>query len=77
MPIEELERRWLNYLGSTEPFTAKQGDSLAYFCSKFDTFIDGPISRPKEKVSGNDAIAITIRASGLNADGKLTDGFKN
>jgi hypothetical protein len=39
----ELERRWNHYTASTEPFTEKQGDSLAYFCTKFDSFIDGPI----------------------------------
>jgi hypothetical protein len=41
----ELERRWQNYSSSTEPFTQKQGESLAYFCAKFDSFIDGPILR--------------------------------
>lgn len=39
----ELERRWEHYLASTESFTVKQGGSLAYFCSKFDAFISGPI----------------------------------
>jgi hypothetical protein len=45
----ELERRWQHYTSSTEAFTLKQGDSLAYFCSKFDSFIDGPILRPNTK----------------------------
>jgi hypothetical protein len=40
---EELQRRWENYASSTEDFTRRQGDSLAYFCSKFDSFIDGPL----------------------------------
>lgn len=42
--VQELERRWGHYLASTEPFTAKQGGSLGYFCSKFDAFISGPIT---------------------------------
>jgi hypothetical protein len=41
--LAELERRWNHYLASTEPFTAKQGDSLAYFSSRLDSFIDGPL----------------------------------
>jgi hypothetical protein len=67
----ELERRWAHYAGSTEPFTAKQGDSLAYFCAKFDSFIDGPIYGPKEKVSATDAIAISLTNSGLDENGRL------
>lgn len=50
--LEELERRWTHYLSSTEAFTVKQGDSLAYFCSKFDAFISGPITE-KGKPNGN------------------------
>jgi uncharacterized protein YdaU (DUF1376 family) len=33
----------LNFFDSTEGFTAKQGGSLAYFISRFDTFSSGPI----------------------------------
>lgn len=33
----------LHYFDSTEPFTVKQGGSLAYFVSRFDTFSAGPI----------------------------------
>lgn len=43
LTLSELARRWNHYTASTEPFTEKQGDSLAYFCTKFDSFIDGPI----------------------------------
>ena len=56
----ELERRWNHYAGSTEPFTAKQGDSLAYFCAKFDSFIDGPI----------------LGTTGGKADGKTVSGHQ-
>jgi hypothetical protein len=33
----------LNFFDSTEGFTVKQGGSLAYFISRFDTFASGPI----------------------------------
>jgi hypothetical protein len=43
LKADELERRWRNYLDSTEPFTSKQGDSLAYFACHCDSFARGPI----------------------------------
>jgi len=43
LTLQEMTRRWGNFLASTEWFTAKQGDSLAYFATHFDAFIDGPI----------------------------------
>src|SRR5208282_33720 len=43
LPPERLERLWKNYSASTEPFTVKHGDSLAYFCSNLDQFEGGPI----------------------------------
>jgi hypothetical protein len=43
LPLSRLKSLWQNYLNSTEPFTAKQADSLAYFCSNIDKFSDGPI----------------------------------
>ena len=52
LALTELERRWNHYSASTEPFTAKQGDSLAYFCAKFDSFIDGPILAGKGNSNG-------------------------
>jgi hypothetical protein len=45
----ELERRFRNYLASTEPFTQKQGDSLAYFCAHTDSFLGGPIMAVQRK----------------------------
>jgi hypothetical protein len=33
----------LHFFDSTEPFTVKQGGSLSYFVSRFDTFESGPI----------------------------------
>jgi hypothetical protein len=44
----ELERRFGNYLASTEAFTARQGDSLAYFCARTDSFLAGPILERKK-----------------------------
>jgi hypothetical protein len=43
LPLERLQVLWRSFLASTEAFTAKQGDSLAYFCSNLDKFSDGPI----------------------------------
>jgi hypothetical protein len=48
----ELERRFGNYLDSTEAFTAKFGGSLAYFCAHTDSFLAGPILE-RNKANGN------------------------
>lgn len=69
LTLAELERRWQHYSGSTEPFTANQGDSLAYFCSNFDRFIDGPQVHAKGnsngKLSGTDLALKNARDLGL------------
>jgi len=49
LPAERLQTLWRNFLSSTEAFTAKQGDSLAYFCSNLDKFSDGPIMAAPQK----------------------------
>jgi hypothetical protein len=41
--LEEFERRFGNYMQSTEQFTRSHGDSLAYFVAAFDRFLDGPV----------------------------------
>jgi hypothetical protein len=41
--LEVWQTHVLNFFDSTEAFTAKQGGSLAYFVSRFDTFASGPI----------------------------------
>jgi hypothetical protein len=67
---EELERRWRAYLDSTEPFTSKQGDSLAYFASHCDAFSNGPIMQSKGKANGkdiNDAVATTMHGYAVNS----------
>jgi hypothetical protein len=65
----ELERRFGNYLGSTEPFTQKQGGSLAYFCDHVDSFLTGPIlglrKVPDGKQTGSDLAIQNARALGL------------
>jgi hypothetical protein len=48
----ELERRFGNYLASTEAFTAKHGGSLAYFCAHTDSFLAGPILEPRKAAHG-------------------------
>jgi len=40
---EEWQTRLAHYFESTEAFTLKQGGSLSYFVSRFDTFATGPI----------------------------------
>jgi hypothetical protein len=70
---DELERRFRNYLGSTEPFTQKQGDSLAYFCAHVDSFLAGPILSSHVKGNSNakpSATELAIRnARALGLDG--------
>lgn len=66
---EELQTRWQNYLASTEAFTAKQGGSLAYFCTHADSFISGPILAQKGVANGKDinaAIETTMRGFAAN-----------
>jgi len=48
-PLEELQERWRHYLASTETFTVNKHGSLAYFCSNFDGFINGPLH---ERIGG-------------------------
>jgi hypothetical protein len=69
----ELERRFGNYLASTEVFTAKHGGSLAYFCAHTDSFLAGPIlerNRPNgnAKVDPDQRTHENLRAAGLLPD---------
>jgi hypothetical protein len=43
LPLDRLNQLWTNYTASTEPFIVRQGDSLAYFCTNVDKFLDGPL----------------------------------
>jgi hypothetical protein len=62
----EFSRRWAFYLASTESFTLRQGHSLGYFCSRFDVFIDGPItSAGKEQISAEEITRTNLRTAGL------------
>jgi len=65
----EMEKRFQNYLASTEAFTVKQGDSLAYFCAHPDSFLNGPIFEPRKVANGNqtssDLAIQNARALGL------------
>jgi hypothetical protein len=71
----ELQRRFGNYLASTEAFTQKQGDSLAYFCARIDSFLAGPILAVSGQGSGNgkpSATELAIRnARALGPDGPI------
>ena len=71
LDLAELQRRWNNYLGSTESYTVAQGDSLAHFCSRFDSFIAGPLlSSRKGGLDADEAIQQSIANSGLDQDGR-------
>lgn len=71
--LELWQRHLLNFFESTEAFTLKQGGSLAYFVSRFDTFLNGPLLATSEKgtKSGkpdiNEAIATTMRGYAINS----------
>jgi hypothetical protein len=70
--LEIWQDRVSNFFDSTEPFTLKQGGSLSYFVSRFDTFAAGPILAAQKgkghgKLDTNEAVAITMRGAALNA----------
>lgn len=60
LTVQIFERYWRNYLASTERFIAKQGYGLAYFCSKFDSFIapQHDPKRPGERKSAQEELAV-------------------
>jgi hypothetical protein len=67
---DELQRRWRNYLDSTEPFVLKQGNGLAYFATHCDTFSNGPIligGKNGHKPSGSELLAHNLRIAGFRA----------
>lgn len=67
---EEWQRRYLNFLASTDPFYQQQKGSLLYFAGNFDRFIDGPILERKStngKPDTNEAVAITMQGAAINA----------
>lgn len=64
----EFSRRWQNFLNSTEKFTASQGGSLKFFCSRFDSFIEGALLETKRnggKLSGRELTEHNLRAAGF------------
>lgn len=65
LPLQRLGSNWRNFLSSTEPFTAKQGDSLAYFCAHIDQFSDGPVLATPQKGGshGKPSISDNIRTT--------------
>ena len=73
LPLERLKTNWRNFLESTEAFTVKQGDTLAYFCLSIDKFSDGPIlagpgkgiNGTPQKLTGDALTAANLRAAGF------------
>jgi hypothetical protein len=73
LPLERLKTNWRNFLTSTEPFTVKQFDSLAYFCSNIDKFSDGPIlatlgkgiNGTSKRLTGDALTVANLKAAGL------------
>lgn len=69
--VEEWQRRWLNYSQSTEAYTVNQGRSLAHFCSKFDSFFDGPVVERRLSKGG------IGHAASIDARNLAAAGFRN
>jgi hypothetical protein len=64
----EFERRWQNYMASTDHFIVAQGGSLKFFCSRFDSFSAGPLTDKKAnggKLSGRELTEANLRATGF------------
>jgi hypothetical protein len=68
--LEVWQTHILNFFDSTEAFTVKQGGSLAYFISRFDTFSSGPIleggTNGNRKPTGTALAIQNARALGFN-----------
>ena len=72
LPLDRLKALWEHFVASTEAFTLRQGDSLAYFCSNLDKFSDGPILAALGKGTNgkpdiNEAVATTMRGFAANS----------
>jgi hypothetical protein len=63
LSADELQKRFTNFIGSTESFTQKQGDSLAYFCSHIDSFLTGPILERSKPNGSYGAKASTVETT--------------
>ncbi len=62
---EEWERRYLNFLGSTDRFYQQEHGSLVIFVGHFDSFIDGPVL---ERKSNGELVTFAEKRSQKNAD---------
>jgi hypothetical protein len=65
--LEEWERRYRNYLDSTDRFIRSQGGSLAYFANHFDSFANGPIFE-KVPIGGFSGKGIRNNSAAVQAD---------
>lgn len=63
----EFSKRWAFYLASTQKFIVEQGHSLAFFCSRFDSFLEGPILT-EDRSGGHYAGGRDSRKRGADAD---------
>lgn len=53
LTLDEFKARWTHYLADADPFVGKQGHSLAFFCSRFDSYITSPAPAGKKGPNGN------------------------
>jgi hypothetical protein len=76
LPLERLKTLWEHFAASTEPFTAKQGDSLAYFCANLGKFSDGPILAAPGKAGTNGIRIDNLRGVAVALQDRLkADGY--
>jgi hypothetical protein len=62
--LEVWQTHVLNFFDSTEAFTLKQGGSLTYLVSRFDTFSSGPILAAQGKgTNGKPTVSENIRTT--------------
>jgi hypothetical protein len=79
LPLERLNTLYQNFISSTESFTVKQKDSLAYFCSNIDKFSDGPIVE-RGKENGNrkqTTIEKALSTAAATREWERKNGFTN
>jgi len=75
LEFEELERRWIHFISSPQQFIRDQGDSLKFFCERFDSFIDGPLFAAP--VGGKNGNKLSITEQGQRTGRVLTEaGFE-
>lgn len=73
LTLDEFKRRWIFYLKSTDPFYAKNGYALGFFCSKaFDALRTGPLDE-RGAPAGNTGMSraeLELRRNTLTEEGR-------